>query len=304
MGILETKVIVVTGAGQGLGAAYAFLAAQEGAVVMVNDIDADKAAEIVGQIRDTGANATAFAGDIGDWDVAQGMIATAIRTHGKIDGLINNAGLFHMATPETESQAQIDRIIRVNVSGALYCGLAALRHFRDRGQGVLLNVTSGAHAGMAGMAVYGATKGAVASLTYGWAADVAGTGVRVNAISPIARTRMYDEMLRHGDPRQVKGGLDVTPEDNAAVAIYLLSDKAGAINGQIIRSDPPQLSLMSHPGALSPLCDATQSAQNCPSPSNPKVGKYWDFTTLDRLFQDQLMHQMQPLGVQASGGAL
>jgi NAD(P)-dependent dehydrogenase (short-subunit alcohol dehydrogenase family) len=247
MRCLADKSIVVTGAGRGLGEAYARLAAREGARVLVNDVDGEAADTVAADIRRFGGTALASDADIGSWETSGALIAQCLRDFGAVDGLINNAGVFHMSAPEDERPDTVDRTLRVNINGTVYCGLHALTAMRKRGRGAIVNVTSGAHAGYPQMAVYGATKGAVASLTYGWASDVAGTEIRVNAIAPIARTRMYDQMLSVGDTRPAQTGLDISPDRNAAIAIYLLSDLAHAVNGQIVRVDFPRLSMLNHP---------------------------------------------------------
>ncbi len=286
MGNLANKSIVITGAGRGLGEAYARLAAREGARVVVNDVDGDAAEAVASEIRREGGTAVTSRDDIGSWTSSGNLIGLCVEAFGAIDGLINNAGVFHMSSPEDERPEAVDRIIRTNINGAIYCGLHALTEMRRRDSGAVLNVTSGAHAGYPQMAVYGATKGALASLTFGWASDVAGTGVRVNAIAPIARTRMYDQMLRFGDTRQAQTGLDIHPDKNAAIAIYLLSDLAESVNGQIVRVDVPRLSLMTHPAEL-------QSRAECEN---------WTVDAVDSAFRNVFADRLQPLGVHASAG--
>ncbi len=281
MGALTDKVVVVTGAGRGLGSAYARLAAQEGARVVVNDIDAAQAAGVVEAIGRAGGQAVADSSDISSWDGAEALVRGCVARFGRIDGLVNNAGLFYLSRPEDETPERIRAIVDVNVLGPVYCGIHALRAMIPQDSGSIVNVTSGAHAGISDMGLYGATKGAVASLTYGWAVDVAGTGVRVNAVSPIAKSRMYDTMLAF------KGGTGsdtaITPEDNAAPVVYFLSDAARAINGQILRISPPRLSLMVHPAEV-PVY-ATCAA--------------WTVADIERAFRNELKDALQPLGLSA-----
>ncbi|MFY0634037.1 MAG: SDR family oxidoreductase [Vannielia sp.] len=285
MGALDGKAIVITGAGRGLGEAYARLCAGEGAQVVVNDIDRDCAEAVAEAIRGAGGAAWPSAHDIGDWDESAALIALCIDAFGAIDGLVNNAGLFHMATPEEETRARTEAIVRVNVLGSMNCGLHALKAMRAAGRGAIVNVTSGAQCGLAGMALYGATKGAVASLTYGWAADAAESGVRVNAVSPIARTRMYDEMLKRGDPRSAPAGLEVRPEENAAAVAYLLSDAAAGINGQVLRIAAPKLSLMTHPAE----CSGGVSQEG------------WTVEDVAGAFDARFRGQLQPVGLVVAG---
>lgn len=284
MGLLDGKAIVVTGAGRGLGRAYARLAAQEGARVIVNDIDAAAAAEVVQSIREGGGEALANAGDISTWDGAGAMIAACVDTFGSIDGLVNNAGLFYLSRPQDERPERMRSIVEVNVLGPAYCGVHALRHMMSQGSGSIVNVTSGAHAGISDQALYGATKGAVASLTYAWAVDVAGTGVRVNAISPIAKSRMYDIMLAYKGPKNSRD-TTIQPEDNAAPVVFLLSDAAAHINGQVVRISPPRLSLVAHPS------EAPAYALN----------ERWTVADVERAFANELKDSLQPLGMTGWG---
>ena len=195
--MLSGKSVVVTGSGQGIGAAYARLAAEHGASVVVNDIDAEAAESVAAGIQRAGGTAVAHACDIGDWEASKVLVETAVERFGRIDGLVNNAGLFVACAAEAVTQGDVDRLVRVNVMGTVFCGTHALVHMVRQGSGSVLNVTSGAQSGTRGLALYGMTKGAVASLTYGWALDVEGTGVRVNAISPNAQTRMATEYERY-----------------------------------------------------------------------------------------------------------
>lgn len=254
MGTLSGKNIVITGAGRGIGEAHARLAAAEGARVVVNDIDAPEAERVAASIRESGGEALACVADISHWDDAEALVQFCVSSFGALDGFVNNAALFHMALPVEETEARVRRIVEVNVLGTAFCGYAALRQMLRQGRGSVVNVTSGAHAGIRGMSAYGATKGAVASLTYSWALDVAGTGVRVNAVSPMAQTRMVNvtaEFFRsHG---QSEGhSIAIAPENNSPVVIYLLSDLSKVVNGQVVRIQGPTLNLMTHPAALNP----------------------------------------------------
>jgi len=242
---LRSKAIVVTGAGRGLGAAYARLAAAEGASVVVNDVDADLAASVAEEI-----GGRAFAADIATWDGAGALIAHCVETFGAIDGLVNNAGIFRLADPVTQDPAEFRAVIEVNLLGTAYCGLHAIRAMLPRGTGSVVNVTSGSHAGSAAMGAYGASKGGVASLTYCWAADLAGTGVRVNAVSPNAHTRMAEEYERYLGDRARGQNLRKPPEQNAPAVVYLLSDAAAKVHGQVVRIDGEELSLIGHPVVL------------------------------------------------------
>ncbi len=280
-GYLDGKAVAITGAGRGLGAAYALLAAQEGAAVLVNDIDRAAAAEVVERIRDAGGRAEADASDVSRWSGAGRAVERCVEAFGAIDGLVNNAGLFRIADARDQDPATFRRVIEVNLLGTAYCGMHAIAAMLERGRGSIVNVASGSQAGSASMAAYGASKGGVASLTYCWAIDFAGSGVRVNAVSPNANTRMAQEFERfHGDkaPRQ---NTRMTPESNAPAVVFLLSDAAAEINGQVVRMDGDELSLMTHPGVLGKGL------------RNPQ----WTVGAVADAFASTLAAQAQPLGL-------
>ncbi|NDH53922.1 MAG: SDR family NAD(P)-dependent oxidoreductase [Betaproteobacteria bacterium] len=182
---LEGQAVVITGAARGLGAAYARLAAAEGARVVVNDIDAAGAEAVAAQICSAGGEACASGANIARWDHAAALVQLCVDRYGAIDGLVNNAALFRMARPEEEEAEAVRALIEVNVLGTLHCGVHALRHMLLRRRGSIVNITSGAQAGSSLQGAYGASKGAVASLTYSWALDCAASGVRVNAFAPM-----------------------------------------------------------------------------------------------------------------------
>ena len=243
---LAGRRIAITGAGRGLGQAYARLAARHGAQVVVNDIDQAEIDAVVADITAGGGSAVGCRADISLWDGAAEMIDQCRSSFGGIDGLINNAAVFWMADPVADDPEALRRMVEVNLLGTAYCGMAAARAMIEQGQGgSILNVVSGAQSGSAGMAAYGATKGAAASLTYTWAIELAQHGIRVNAISPLAHTRT----ARSIDPEL---HIDKPPQDVAPLAIYLLSDLSAAINGQVVFINGNEIALISHPAIAMP----------------------------------------------------
>lgn len=250
MGCLDGKAVVITGAGRGLGAAYARLAAQEGAAVVVNDVDAELAGEVADAIRTAGGRAEVAAGTIATWEGAGAVIGHCVERFGAIDGLVNNAGIFRLAHPAEQDPEEFRAVVEVNLLGTAYCGLHAIRAMLARGTGSVVNVTSGSHAGSAAMGAYGASKGGVASLTYCWAADLVGTGVRINAVSPNAHTRMADAFEAYLGAEARGQNLRKPPEQNAPAVVFLLSDAAEGLHGQVVRVDGDELSLIAHPRVL------------------------------------------------------
>ncbi|RLK09730.1 NAD(P)-dependent dehydrogenase (short-subunit alcohol dehydrogenase family) [Micromonospora sp. M71_S20] len=242
-GVLAGKAVVITGAGRGLGEAYARLAAAEGASVVVNDVDTAAAASVAGAI-----GALADDSDVATWTGAGRLIDNCRRAYGRVDGLVNNAGLFRLAGPREQDPEEFRRVLEVNLLGTAYCGLHAIRAMLEQGgAGSVVNVTSGSQSGTAALAAYGASKGGVASLTWCWAADLADTEVRVNAVSPNAHTRMADAFERHLGARARGQNVGKSPASNAPAVVHLLSDAAAGISGRIVRVDGDELSLVQPP---------------------------------------------------------
>jgi len=246
MNELAGKTYVVTGAGGGLGRAYAVELAAYGAAVVVNDISDAGCRETVRLIGADGGRAVAVVGSVAEWAVAESLPRTAAEAFGRFDGLVNNAGVIHDRLPWEEDESSLRRIVEVNVLGALFCGVNALKALVEQGSGAIVNVTSGSLLGLAGVSTYGATKGAVASLTYGWAVETAGTGVRVNGLMPRGQTRMTAE--RSGKDTSLGASkvavpASPSPEVIAPLVVYLMSDAAG-FSGRIIRHDGQQITFV------------------------------------------------------------
>lgn len=256
---LAGKAVVITGAGRGLGAAYARLASTEGAAVVVNDIDAAAAEAVTAEIVAAGGRALAVPGDVGDWAFAERLVARCTEAFGAIDGLVNNAGVLRPARIEDLTEADARRMLDTNLLGTIACGVAAAKRMLKQGHGAIVNVASGSQTGDIALSGYGATKGGVASLTYAWAMECAGRGVRVNAVSPLADTDMAKAnaafMAVQMANRDVVYGALPPPRVNAPVVAYLLSDRAQAINGQVVRIAGRQLSFVTHPMIAEPVLE-------------------------------------------------
>jgi NAD(P)-dependent dehydrogenase (short-subunit alcohol dehydrogenase family) len=283
MGILQGKAIVITGSGRGIGAACAMGAAMQGASVVVNDVDADVAEASAAAIRAAGGSAHALVADITDWQDAGRLISSCIETYGKIDGLVNNAGLYHMGKAWDFDAVAARAMIDVNVLGVFHCAGHAVKAMVAQGSGSIVNVVSGAHMGIDSLGVYGATKGAVASMVYCWAVDLAGTGVRINGLSPFGNTRMAEATSAY---RRSIGAKDRSAqfqpaEANSPLVEFLLSDRAEAVNGQIVRIDKGELQLYTHPALLVP----------------PLVRESWSADDIADAFDAELRARMVPCGV-------
>ena len=240
MGVLDGKAVIVTGAGRGLGRAFALDAAGQGAAVVVNDIDADAAEKVAAEIAESGGQALASAGSVADWDCAGQLVARCLKEYGAVDGLVNNAGVLSLTLPWAETEDSLRRVVEVNLLGALFVGTHAVRAMIDQGSGSIVNITSSAQLGLATMGAYGATKGGLASLTYSWSLDLRGYFVRVNAYAPVAATAMTD--MSPVVPPDLP-----EPADNAGIVTYLLSDLSDEISGQVIQRRGNRLVVLAHP---------------------------------------------------------
>jgi NAD(P)-dependent dehydrogenase (short-subunit alcohol dehydrogenase family) len=245
---LEGKRIVVTGAGQGLGKAYAEAIAGHGASVILNDVNADSVEEVAASIQRAGGTAKTAIGSVSDWEEAGRAVSQCVQHFGGIDAIVNNAGLHTTNAFLDEDPEFAKRLIEVNVVGSIYGSLHAARRMAEQGSGgVILNVSSGAASGLPLMATYGASKGAIASLTWNLAGELREHGIRVNAISPAAVTSML-EAKRKVSPSVVTWG----PELMTPLVVFLLSDLSRDITGQIVRQWENDVHLMKHHGFLSP----------------------------------------------------
>ncbi len=286
MGLLDGKKVVVTGAGRGIGAAIARLAAQEGASVVVNDLDLEPAKEVVADIESAGGQAVAQAADIVDWEGAGSVIDRCVVEFGGIDGLVANAGMFSMSLPAEQRPEDLRRMIEFNSLAVAYPGLHAIRHMEAQGSGSLVNVTSSSVGGLAAMGAYGASKGAVLSLTVGWALDLQPRGVRVNGLSPIAMTRMHElrmdyEQIADDERPAVRAARHVDPEFNAPPAVFLLSDRSSHVTGQILQIERgSRLGMLAHPHLIGPTVTVRQGS----------------LADVEAAFRDTFDSQLQPFG--------
>lgn len=284
-GVLDGHAVIVTGAGQGLGRAYAMDAAAKGARVVVNDIDAASARGVVDEVVAGGGRAVAAGGSVANWDDAGALAELAMTEFGRLDGLVNNAGIFHLARPEEEEESAVRAAIDVNLVGPMFCGIHAVRAMIRCGNGgSIVNVSSGYQSGVPAGACYGATKGGVASLTYSWALDLHGHGIRVNAIAPLARTRQTDyaaERLRATGQRSAAPGA-YPPEAIAPLVTVLLSPAAKGVTGQMIRFDGRRLAIVAHPGALEGVVEHDA----------------WSSELIDEALTTALKGSMRPVGLE------
>lgn len=260
LGMLEGKAVVITGAGNGIGAAYARHIARLGASIVVNDIDRDAAGRISDEIAGQGGTAIACPGDVSSWDFAESLVAQCVSRFGKIDGLVNNAGILRHGRVTEMTEVDFRAMLGVNTIGTAACACAAIRTMLAADTtGSVVNVASGSQAGDIALGGYGASKAAVAALTFSWAMELRDTPVRVNAISPLAETAMSesnkDYLAMQSQNREVDYTSLPGAETNAPVVAFLLSDAATGLNGQLVRIAGRQLSLVTHPMIADPVLE-------------------------------------------------
>jgi NAD(P)-dependent dehydrogenase (short-subunit alcohol dehydrogenase family) len=240
MRCLEGKSVIVTGAARGLGRAYALDAACAGAAVLVNDLSDDVVA-VAKEIIDGGGKAVANVSSVTSWDGAKAIVDDCLSEFGRIDGLVNNAGVIFKAKPHEETEQQAVTTVTVNLLGTIFVGTHVLKVMVEQRSGSVVNVTSSSQMGIPDSPTYAATKGAIASLTYSWAVDMSLYGVRVNGFAPSAWGRMQTVMKN-----PVSQGIP-TPEANAPVVTYLLSDLSADVTSQIVQMRGADVVLVRHP---------------------------------------------------------
>lgn len=254
---LSGKVVVVTGAGRGIGREIALLAAREGAKVVVNDLggsaagdgtDARPATEVVRTIRAGGGEAVASTDSVAEAASAQRIVATAVQAFGRIDAVVNNAGIlrdriFHQMTVE-----DFEMVVRVHLLGSFYVSRAAATHFRKQESGAFVHFTSTSGLiGNFGQANYAAAKLGIVGLSKGIALDMARFNVRSNCISPFAWSRLIGTIPTEteAEKARVERLKGMGPEKIAPLAVFLLSDAAKSVTGQIFVSRRNEIFLMS-----------------------------------------------------------
>ncbi|MBI3744740.1 MAG: SDR family oxidoreductase [Chloroflexi bacterium] len=246
MGIVDGKAGVVTGAGRGIGRGHCLGLAKEGASVIVNDVDGAEAQKVVDEIKAMGGKAVASTADVSSRKGAEELVDLCVKSFGKIDYMVANAGILRDRAFLNMTDDEWLDVLRVHGFGTFLCGQAAARRMREQGTGgAIVNTTSGAHMGNFGQSNYAAAKGAIASLTYTMAIELARYGIRVNAISPSGSTRMSATFK--GADGKITQGPFVDPGLNAPVVAFLISDEGNYVTGQVIGTGGERLFLMSQP---------------------------------------------------------
>jgi NAD(P)-dependent dehydrogenase (short-subunit alcohol dehydrogenase family) len=250
MGVLDGKAVIVTGAGRGIGREEALLLAAEGAKVTVNDVDGSVAADVVAEIRAAGGTARVDSHDVSSWTGADAAIADVVLAEGRLDVLVNNAGILRDSMSFTMTEEQWDEVIRVHLKGHIAPAHFAGIHWRERvkrGEAVtgrIINTASESGLyGLAGQANYASAKAGIAAMSVILGRELHKYGVTVNAIAPRARTRMTETVL--GELTATNGQFDEWhPANIAPVVAWLASDAAADVTGQVIVVNGDKLHLM------------------------------------------------------------
>ena len=239
----EGKVAVVTGAGRGIGRAVAILLAEEGASVVVNDLGCEvngtgssrvPADSVVDEIRSKGGNAVASYDDMALIESGESVIRTAVDTYGRLDALVNSVGVRIDCPIGEMSSEEFGRVLRNDLKGTFVPTKFAAIEFRRQRSGRIVNMTSDAGLGGSGVSNYAASSEAIIGLTRTVARDLGKYGVTCNAISPLARTRLFTEATDN-------------PEDVAPLAVYLCAESGPNVNGYVFGVQGGSVSVYTNP---------------------------------------------------------
>jgi NAD(P)-dependent dehydrogenase (short-subunit alcohol dehydrogenase family) len=253
MGICDQRVVIVTGAGGGLGAAHARVLASEGAVVLVNDINTEAARAVVDEITAAGGLAVVNESDITNYESSGQAVAQAIDTFGNLTGVVNNAGNNRDRMFASLSEADWDQVMSVHLKGHFCIASHAVQYWRHQSKlgnavsGRLINTTSGAGLqGSIGQSNYAAAKAGIAALTLNQAAELGRYGITANAICPVARTGMTTAVPAMAERMAAPedGSFDhFAPENVSSVVTWLCSEQSAHVTGQIIEAEGGRIAI-------------------------------------------------------------
>jgi NAD(P)-dependent dehydrogenase (short-subunit alcohol dehydrogenase family) len=253
MNRLREKVIVVTGAAQGIGFGCAKLIAEEGAKILLGDIQKERGEQSAAEVRKDGGEAVFCAVDVRDEHQCAALIESAVKTYGKLDGLLNNAGWFPRATLEETTTELWEQVLQVNLRSAFYCCKYAVPKMRANGGSI---VNMGSICGIQSLpniVAYGAAKGGLLSLTRTLAGALSEDRIRVNYVIPgwvltegelkIQGGQGHDKKMLEKEGERLRFGRHQTPMDAAYGVVYLLSDESSQVTGTILHIDAGESTL-------------------------------------------------------------
>lgn len=244
---LKNKVALITGARQGMGKSHAIALANQGAKVVVTDINQTDCQKVVDKIKNSGGEAIAFKLDVSDKSEVDSVVAEIVKKFGQLDILINNAGIVQFKPFLELSEEDWDRTIDINLKGEFLCAQAAAKVMKEREGGVIVNIVSVAMGqqgiGMPNIAHYCASKGGIAAMTEALAVELAPFNIRVNAIAPgLIETPMIDVVK--SDPKMLEAMLQRVPlkrvgrpEEVSELVVFLASDSSSYMTGAVVVID-------------------------------------------------------------------
>ncbi|MFC5697215.1 SDR family oxidoreductase [Pseudomonas sp. GCM10022186] len=250
MPICQNRSVIITGAGGGLGRAYALAFAAEGAKVVVNDINLPAAEAVVAEIRAQGGEAVANNGDITNYAAAGEIVRATIEAFGDLHVLVNNAGICRDRMFASLTEADWDAVMAVHLKGHFCLASHAVKHWREQAKGGIavkariINTSSGAGLqGSIGQSNYAAAKGGIASLTLVQAAELARYGITANALAPAARTGMTEEVFAEVMKKPEDGFDHFAPENVAPLVVWLGSEASQSVTGRMFEVEGGKLSI-------------------------------------------------------------
>lgn len=248
MGRVADKVIVVTGGATGIGRGISEMLAREGARVVIANRNAERGREAEQAIREAGGEARFVATDVAAEASCRNLVEEAVRAYGRVDGLVNNAGIFPRASLDETTEELWDQIFDVNLKGAFFCCKYAVPEMRKAGGGSIVNIGSAnAYVGLPELFAYSVSKGGMITMTRNLANALAPDRIRVNFVNPgwvitemeieIQAKEGHDEQWIAEAGRNMPLGRHQVPEDAAYATLYLLSDEASQVNGDLLNVD-------------------------------------------------------------------
>lgn len=286
MGLLDDRVAVVTGSGRGLGREFALALAAEGAAVVVNDIgvslagdatEEDPAGQVVAEIEAAGGRAVAARDSVSDFDAAGRIVGAAVDAFGRIDIVVNNAGIVRDRTLVKMDEADFDAVVSTHLKGTFNVVRHAAPLMKDQGYGRIVNITSSAGLrGNFGQTNYAAAKAGIMGMTFVWALELGRYGICVNALAPAGVTRMTGALA---EAAEIPPTLD--PSLNAPLVAYLASERAAGVNGQIFGRTDFSYTIFQHPKQIAWM---------------HRDGG-WDVAGVAEQFDTMLGQHLQPVGM-------